>query len=468
MYLGSIFFSYLICMLVGNICYSILIAIKKLMGYRLNIKWYYGLLKVVLFSYLVPIIYMIYLYKNRFEVSDSDENVFVEHTLYTSLFNANRFYLVFIICFSILFLGMIIILLYNLYKQKEYIQTLQQTRDDILIDEKNIFNDILKAEGIKADKVKCFRTRLEKSPFIVKGKEYCIYLPNITLSKQELEYIFYHEIIHYLNYDLLYRQLLLVFCSIFWINPLSYYFLQEFQRVSEMNVDFIVLSKKEKKINPKEYFNLMLEFGVKEYNNTLQQVYFSNEKSGMERRIREMLNRNKNKKQMAIFSLIILLVSMPVTTYASVGLMEGVDSRLMLYVIEQERKTGRNIEIEDEVEKPEIYEETVNLDELVRLNTEILSRGIKNFDITVSAGKMERIVTIKCEKATNIIVTLQVNKSASYSIGLVDDKGNGRFQEGTGTFTAYNLSAEKAGTYYIIVKNKSSSKLNFSGNVNIQ
>ena len=125
-----------------------------------------------------------------------------------------------------------------------------------------------------------------------------------------------------------------------------------------MNVDFIVLSKKEKKINPKEYFNLMLEFGVKEYNNTLQQVYFSNEKSGMERRIREMLNRNKNKKQMAIFSLIILLVSMPVTTYASVGLMEGVDSRLMLYVIEQERKTGRNIEIEDEVEKPEIYEET--------------------------------------------------------------------------------------------------------------
>ena len=466
--MGSIFFSYLICILVGNSCYITSIAIKKLLGYRLNIKWYYALLKVVLFSYFLPIIYMIYLYRNRFDISEGDESAFVVHTLYTSFFNTNRFYFVFIIYFIILFLGTTIILLYNLYKQKKYMRTLEQTRYDILIDEKNIFHDILKAEGIKADKVKCFRTPLEKTPFIIKGKEYCIYLPNITLSKQELAYIFYHEMIHYLNYDLLYRQLLLIFYSIFWINPISHYFLQEFQQASEMNVDFLVLSKKEKKINPKEYFNLMLEFGVKEYKNTLQQVYFSNKKSGMERRITEMLNRNKNKKQMAIFSFIMLLVSMPITTYASVGLIEEMDSKLMFYVIEQDEKSGKNMEIIEEVKEPEIYEETVNLDEIVRGNTEILSRGIKNFDITVLPDERAKILTIKCEKAKNVIVNLQVNKSASYSIGLVDTKGKGTFQEGKGTFIAYNLSTEKAGTYYIVVNNTSSSKLNFSGNINIQ
>ena len=103
---------------------------------------------------------MIYLYRNRFDISEGDESAFVVHTLYTSFFNTNRFYFIFIIYFSILFLGMTIILLYNLYKQKKYIRTLEQTRYDILIDEKNIFHDILKAEGIKADKVKCFRTPL--------------------------------------------------------------------------------------------------------------------------------------------------------------------------------------------------------------------------------------------------------------------------------------------------------------------
>ena len=65
-------------------------------------------------------------------------------------------------------------------------------------------------------------------------------------------------------------------------------------------------------------------------------------------------------------------------------------------------------------------------------------------------------------------MNLQVNKSASYSIGLVDTKGKGTFQEGTGTFIGYNLSTEKAGTYYIVVNNTSSSKLNFSGYINIQ
>ncbi|MCI8855805.1 MAG: M56 family metallopeptidase [Clostridiaceae bacterium] len=73
-----------------------------------------------------------------------------------------------------------------------------------------------------------------------------ILLPNLDYSDEELYYILKHEYTHFLSYDILMKQVVMIFCMLFWWNPAVYLLKRDFDQAVEIKCDTFVTKKMSK------------------------------------------------------------------------------------------------------------------------------------------------------------------------------------------------------------------------------
>ncbi len=124
----------------------------------------------------------------------------------------------------------------NTFKYKEFKRSLDRLEESKNKENQKTFNKILNQKKV-INKIEVIQHDKISSPFmlgILKGK---IYIPNISFSQKELEYIILHEINHFLRRDSLKKIIIQIIKYIFWWNPFAHSFANNFNHILEIQCD---------------------------------------------------------------------------------------------------------------------------------------------------------------------------------------------------------------------------------------
>lgn len=134
-----------------------------------------------------------------------------------------------------------------------------------------------------------------------------IYLPHVQYTKQELEMIFRHELIHWRRKDLWYKLLLLAARSIHWFNPAVWLMVKRAERDLEISCDSAAVQGRDAAY--RKAYGLMI---LQEAERSIERraaftTCFTDGKRALQERLVEIMNQSKRKKGMALVSLMLVL-----------------------------------------------------------------------------------------------------------------------------------------------------------------
>ena len=143
-----------------------------------------------------------------------------------------------------------------------------------------------------------------------------IYLPHEDYSRQELEMIFRHELIHWRRKDLWYKGVLLLARSIHWFNPLVWLLAKRANRDLEVSCDGEAVQGEDAAY--RKAYGLMI---LQEAERSLAKqaaltTCFSDGKKALQERMMEIMNESKRKRGM---TLIVMTLVLAVTCGCLVG-----------------------------------------------------------------------------------------------------------------------------------------------------
>lgn len=146
-----------------------------------------------------------------------------------------------------------------------------------------------------------------ETPMAVGLFEPKIYLPHEAYSRQELEMIFRHELIHWGRKDLWYKFLLLLARSIHWFNPFVWLMAKRANRDLEISCDGEAVQEKD--MAYRKAYSLMIlqeaERGVQKQ--AALTTCFTDGKKALQERLVEILNGEKRKRGMALVAMTLVL-----------------------------------------------------------------------------------------------------------------------------------------------------------------
>jgi beta-lactamase regulating signal transducer with metallopeptidase domain len=102
------------------------------------------------------------------------------------------------------------------------------------------------------------RTHTLDAPLIVGLVKPTLYLPDMELTKIDMNYIFMHELTHYRRKDILYKWAAMLIGSVHWFNPLVYAVLKQIDLECEVSCDFEVTSNLSE-AEQNNYMNMILD-----------------------------------------------------------------------------------------------------------------------------------------------------------------------------------------------------------------
>lgn len=153
------------------------------------------------------------------------------------------------------------------------------------------------------------------SPMLAGLRNPGIYVPEKAFSLEDLEFIFSHELSHYMRHDLWYKMLMLVVTTIHWFNPALYWMEREAEKDIENLCDGKMAAHYTMKDRMK-YGELLLKIAASQNHIPYMSVGFSDGKRVFKDRILYMKNLRKLKEK--VFPAVMLGVIL-VGTQAVVG-----------------------------------------------------------------------------------------------------------------------------------------------------
>lgn len=131
----------------------------------------------------------------------------------------------------------------------------------------------------------------------------------VSLSENELDYIFLHELSHYKRKDNLVNYILIFIQSIHWFNPLIWFFFNKIREIMELATDEIVLNILNKN-EYRDYGLTLLSVFSKFKKNTFQPglIGMAKNKKNVERRIMNIKFIKESNSKKIIFTLVGILV----------------------------------------------------------------------------------------------------------------------------------------------------------------
>ncbi len=147
------------------------------------------------------------------------------------------------------------------------------------------------------------------SPMLAGIRAPGLYVPEKSFSLEEMEFIFSHELSHYVRHDLWYKMLMLIVTTIYWFNPALYVMQGEAEKDIENLCDGKMAVHYTKKDRLK-YGQLLLQIAAEQNNIPYMSVGFSNGKKVFKDRILYMKNLKHLEEK--VFPAIVLVMVMAV------------------------------------------------------------------------------------------------------------------------------------------------------------
>ena len=272
------------------ICFKLL---EKLLEKRGLIKTSVRLLRFVILSFLIPIVFvsLIYAYDDNVTFAQDDPLPYV---------------------FGVLLLiwavgwGKALIHSIQIHKRLKYLINTACMCEKEVVDTKEIWRKKLKIR----QKIEVKYSYTIATPIICRVLKPVILLPARDYSREELDVIFVHELMHCKHKDILWKQLCAFTCIVFWWNPLIQRFVYVVDSWNESYCDYAVTQVLKDK---KQYFTTVCRLGIQPFQKgTYLCAALYEDKNQLKTRIyRIKAMQDTNKKAAAQISavMILLLVS---------------------------------------------------------------------------------------------------------------------------------------------------------------
>lgn len=141
-----------------------------------------------------------------------------------------------------------------------------------------------------------------------------IYLPEISVSDDELKLILYHEYQHFKGHDLLIKVFYLILLAFFWWNPVVLVFQKEVDNLLELRCDAAIT----KKMNSEErlaYLHTILSvikqtvLEEKKYQENAASLVKQNDKGFLQQRFEVIINEEKKVSKMKLATLLVIIIT---------------------------------------------------------------------------------------------------------------------------------------------------------------
>ena len=224
------------------ICFRLL---EKPLEKRGLIKTSVRLLRFVILSFLIPIVFvsLIYAYDDNVIFAQDDPLPYV---------------------FGILLLiwavgwGKALIHSIQIHKRLKYLINTACMCEKEVVDTKEIWRKKLKIR----QKIEVKYSYTIATPIICRVLKPVILLPARDYSREELDVIFVHELMHCKHKDILWKQLCAFTCIVFWWNPLIQRFVYVVDSWNESYCDYAVTQVLK---NKKQYFTTVCRLGIQPF-----------------------------------------------------------------------------------------------------------------------------------------------------------------------------------------------------------
>jgi beta-lactamase regulating signal transducer with metallopeptidase domain len=234
--------------LTGSICMAVWLAAASLLQRRGNARVIYRLLKLVMWGYTMPLVYLAFFGWNRLMTSEGWVLVTTPAVKLTLL-----------VGFLLWIIGAAV---YTAF-QIPMIYSFRRIRKDRIyatVKMTAVLDRLKKEMGIRKNIV-LYQGYMVISPFICGFRRTEIYLPVAHMGERELEIVLRHELTHHKQKDTFWKPAFAIVNGLFWFNPLVWYVSRKMQRWAEASYDESCCRNG---LTAKEYFGTIIDMVTSE------------------------------------------------------------------------------------------------------------------------------------------------------------------------------------------------------------
>lgn len=317
------------------------------------------------------------------------------------------------------------------------------------------FAEVLSAKGLSDRNLSVAHSYDIGVPMIFGGFRARVLLPVHSYSMSDLKMIFYHELTHYSNRDLIIKNLMVIVMIFHWFNPVVWLLYKKLHLWCEYACDNEVYPL----FGAKEYFDMILNMVIETKNSVLLTNLVNNE-SEMVERVKHMKKYYKVKqypKYVAAVLVACVLILSSTTVYAATSL--GKQASIALFDATIDEVLVTSSASENKIHQERIEDVTENI---VIMETESLTRSSGGFEWTIPANTMYCTSSFVPTQNT-ISVTISNSSGLAVDYGIVAPDGYLYYATSSAANSncVFNKTAE--GNYQVFVRNRNSTSVSISG-----
>ena len=322
---------------------------------------------------------------------------------------------------------------------------------------------VAKQLGIKKEVIVLQGYGLWSAQLVTKQTKPIILIPIHEYSKEQITYIFMHELLHYKNKDRYFRNIMAMVQYVYWFNPLLSYMCSQLKRIDELYCDYCVCLNG---VKPSEYAETLYYDAVRYqkqvelFSDNMLETRFMEDKEKLLERIKAIMeiqhSKKKNYKVLIIGLLICITVSISTGT--------------VVFAVTDEihGQIERNFSVGEEEEKDPIvqyveYEEVcedINSEEM--MNTERAASS-SSISATIKSKKEWYSGTFNAKSGQKIQVLVNGSpSSAKLKVGIKLPNGNKRYVNGSGSILNV-FTLNQSGSYQVFVGNLTDKSVKIQG-----
>ncbi len=222
-----------------------------------DVSWLRFQTAAVLGAFGIPFVYVI-LYVDQWLISSRHEkgvtDLFVNTPMMSDVFAVLG--LVWLTLF-------VLLLLYRIYRYSELINICKGNIPEEDEEVKAVFDRACRELGISG-KVSLVRNDLIKMPCIAYYHGANVMLPLDCYSSQEIRVILYHELCHYVEHDVLFKNAAIVINLLHMFNPIGYIVLKQMGLLCEESCDRLACEKGKNEFTEQEYFSVIFKMLIED------------------------------------------------------------------------------------------------------------------------------------------------------------------------------------------------------------
>ncbi|MDE6738631.1 MAG: M56 family metallopeptidase [Lachnospiraceae bacterium] len=284
-WVNNIFLALLLTDITGTIFFLAELLIRK--WTKLDARFTRFLTMVSLCAYLVPIVYFV-LYADRwFSTAGTEDKVnLFYHTPLTQFLNAIG---------GFVWIGLFLVLLarrmVRCFRWKWTCRGNIPEEDEVVF---KVFRDVCAELGIKGRMSVCMNDSVTM-PCITYDHGYTVVMPLMCYTEEEARVIFYHELCHFRNGDLLLKTIGSIVTLLHVFNPAAHYLFRQMKVDCEKYCDRVACEKGAHMFTDSGYFQVILNLSSEDGKHNRYQLFMLAEgRSDCERRVEYMSEYQKH------------------------------------------------------------------------------------------------------------------------------------------------------------------------------